>query len=198
MRRLFIVGACTAAWLVATPMQAHPADHLDCMAQPYAAKDQIVVDTYVNGFSTRGSKGPDMAPLMSMLSERAGICADQYAWSPQAIMNAVFHQFGAAMELGLRSKSALTPADLVRLEKAITAADQDRLWGTLERMMGLALSGDAEAASDGGVDQDDETYLGLVIISSGIPLNDTNSEFAGALLASQAIQRLASKRFDSE
>jgi hypothetical protein len=87
---------------------------------------------------------------------------------------------------------------MARLEKAIAAADQDRLWGVIERMMGVSLFGDVEAAPDTASKDSDEQYLGLVIISSGIPVNDTNSEFAGALLASQAIQRQAGKRFESE
>ena len=200
MKRLFIgVGCAVATWLATAPMQAQAADHLDCMAQPYEAKDQKVIDTYIGGYRLQDSKGPDTAPLINVLTQRAGICSDTHQWAPQAIMNAVLYQLGATMEQGLRSKSPLAPADMARLEKAIAAADRQRLWPVLERMMGVTLFGDTEAALDDTASKgDDETFLGLLIMSSGIPINDTNNEFAGALLASQAIQRLAGKRFESE
>jgi hypothetical protein len=198
MQRLFIAVSCFAAAVVTAPMQAQAADHLDCMAQPYEAKDQKAIDTYIDNLSAKDSKGPSTSPLIDMFTQRAGTCADKYQWAPQAIVSAVFFQFGATIEQGLRSKSPLSPADMARLEKAIAAADQDRLWGVIERMMGVSLFGDVEAAPDTASKDSDEQYLGLVIISSGIPVNDTNSEFAGALLASQAIQRQAGKRFESE
>lgn len=184
-----------AAALAAAPVSVQAADHLDCVAQGYDAAQQKTIDGFVKTFTAdKLDKGKTRSDLMSVFAVRAGVCADEYGWSPDAILNAVFYQVGAVMEKGLRHNTPLSGPDMVRLEKAIAAADQDRLWPVLEKMMGATIFGDpAEDVTD-----EDNLYLGLVIMSSGIPMNDKNGSFAGALLASQAIQRLAGKRFGSE
>jgi len=189
-----IAAGSIAAALFAIPLGAHAADHLDCMAQGYDAEQEKVIESFVGSFDTKSLKSEPSGALMGALSARAGACADQHGWSPNAILNAVFHQTGAMMEAGLRRHSPLSDADMVRLLRAINRADQQRLWPILENMMGPFMSGEeAEEPS-----KDDNLYLGLVILSSGIPDNDTSTKFAGALLAAQAIQRLAAKRFASE
>ena len=195
MRSALLAAGGMAAMLFAVS-PAHAATHLDCMAQPYAGKDKEVIDKYVGAYGSKSASknGPDSGPVLSVFSARAGTCGDQHGWAPNAIMNAVFYQLGVAMEQGVRRRSPLSAAEMARLERAVAAADQDRLWGPLEAMMNATIFG-GEGAE---LSDDDDTYLGLVIVSSGIPINNTNSEFAGELLAAQAIQRLVSKRFESE
>lgn len=183
-----------ALLFAAAPTDVRAADHLDCMAQGYDAEQEQVIASFIAALDAADQKSEPSGPLMAALSAHAGACADRHGWSPAAILNAIFHQTGAMMEAGLRGNSPLSDADMARLEKAIAGADQQRLWPILERMMGPLMTG-AEA---GEPSADDTLYLGLVIMSSGIPVDERNTKFAGALLAAQAIQRLAAQRFASE
>lgn len=193
-----LIGATGLAVVLAVaPVSAQAADHLDCMADGYDAAAQKTIDDAIVSMDMRGkdSEKPSLGDLMSMLSAHAGTCADQHGWTSGAILDAMFYQTGVVMEKGLRRNSPLSAADMLRLDKAAAEADQDRLWPVLENMVAASMFGDGTGKD---VSEEDELYVGLVVLSSGIPVTDANNEYAGALLASRAIQRLARKRFETE
>lgn len=194
LRRLATVTGMAALLFVVGPGHAVAAENLGCV-QDYDAAQVKAIDDFVRDFDLDGLDGRDPPEaLLEVYSARAGICADQHKWSSDAVLYAVFYQIGMTLERALRAHSPLSEADMARFDRTVVGADQNRLWPILEKMVGGSVFGtEAEELSES-----DEMFLGMLILSSGIPANEKNSGFAGALLAAQAMQRYSSQHFGSK
>ncbi|AZI34752.1 hypothetical protein NT2_02_03530 [Caenibius tardaugens NBRC 16725] len=174
--------------------QAVAATDMNCV-EAYDAAQVMAIDDFVRDFDLDGLDGRDPPEaLLEVYSARAGACADQHNWSSDAVLYAVFYQIGRTLERALRAHAPLSEADLARFDRTVAGADQNRLWPILEKMVGGSVFG----TETDELSESDEMFLGMLILSSGIPANEKNSGFAGALLAAQAMQRYSSQHFGSK
>lgn len=186
-----LAGIVVAALAFCAP-GALAAENIGCMDAVYGADDQAVFDRFsssfeLGAFSSRGAS----EEVLAVLSARAGDCAETHAWSPDAIEQAVLYKLSGVLDDALVASSSFTPAQWARLKAAYAAADKAIINRLLSPIIDTALDG-AEAPKP---TEADEVYFGRLMLRTGIPATQANSEFVGAWMGAQAMQELFLARF---
>ena len=179
--------ALAAAGLACSVTSASAADNIACMDAPYAAADQRVFDQFNESFELDefSGKGPPVE-VITILSTRAGECAETLDWSPEAIEHATLYRLGKVLDDALVASSVFSPAQWTRLKAAYATSDKAILNRLFRPMIEAELGGDAASKPT----RADELYLGRLMLRTGIPATEANSQFVGAWMAAQAMQEL--------
>lgn len=190
MRRLMIGATVFGAATAVVP--SHAAENLECIESGYTAAEQKVFDDFYAGFSM-GKLDEDGSSdaHIGAISRRAGDCAERNDWQSDAIKQAILYRMSTMLAKALELKTPLTPEQLGRLDKALAEADQEKLRSILGPQIEAGMQGnEGPEMSD-----DDQVYLGLVVLGAGLPLDQTHSEYVGALLGARMMARIAAEKF---
>lgn len=190
MRNLLIGAGMAGAALASVPSLA--ATNLECIEQGYTpGQDKVFNDFYASftiaSLDDEEGSNEHIAPIAA----RAGDCAQVHGWSPEAVTNAIFYRTSRMLAHALELKTPLMPEQMDRLNEAIANADQARLRAILVPQIEASMKGEEGPA----LLEQDQLYLGLIVLGAGLPLDQANSEYAGALLGARMVADIAAEKF---
>ncbi|WP_144037772.1 hypothetical protein [Sphingopyxis sp. KK2] len=126
-----------------------------------------------------------------ILTARAGECAETSNWSPEAIEAATFYRVGKVLEEALMASSSFTPTQWTRLKSAYASADK----AILNRIFAPMIDAEIGGGAAGDASDADQLYLGRLMLRTGLPLTEANSEFVGAWMAARMTQEHFAGKF---
>ncbi|MDR0780191.1 MAG: hypothetical protein LBF16_05790 [Pseudomonadales bacterium] len=177
MRAVVLIGVCAAK-------PAAAAMNIDCISSGYSAEQQATITAQVSVFTMADMGDHMFSALLPMIHDRAEACAQQYGWSPDAMEQAIRYLLATFMQGGLEHSQVMSEDEVRNFKAVIVWADQERLLSTMAPIL------NGSSGSD-----DDEAYLQSLVTAAGLPLEGTLLEFAGALLASMVVQKIAVDNF---
>lgn len=190
LRRL--VSAAIAMVGLAFAVPASAATHIECVDGGYSAQDTATIQKYLADFKAdsfdKQSGGDKLVPIFGA---RAGECAGKYGWSVDAISDSVFYRMASLLEQGLNAHTPFTPEQMQKLNAALARADKDKL----RRIFGPMVEPETSGKNAPAPDEKDSVYLGMLLMSSGLPLDDKTGEFAGALIGARTMKDIFAEKF---
>lgn len=187
-----LVSASLALIGLAAAIPAVAASGLDCVDSGYSAKDSAAIETFLANFSMSDFQGQSgIEKLVPVLAARAGECAGEHGWSVEAISDSVYYSTATVLSRALARHSPFTPEQVQRLDAALERADKARLRKIFGPMV-EAQAGDKPAADPDG---QDSIYLGMMLMSSGVPLDEKGGEYAGAVIATRMMREIYAEKF---
>jgi hypothetical protein len=193
MRTIMIAAALAGLGLAASPALA--ARNLECMNSGYSEEQEQIFADYLENFTVASldeeedEDTPD--PLVDPVSDRAVQCTLEHGWSPDAIYYAITYRLAVLLERALELKTPLSEEEMARMNKAIANADQDRLRAILGPDIEASLNNE-----DGPeMSEQDELYLGLLVLGSGLPMEESYSNYIGLVLGARMMIDITSEKF---
>ena len=193
MREWIIGAALAGAAMAAQPALA--AANLECIDAGYSAEQEKIFDAYYAGFtiaSLDSEESDGSNALVDPVASRAASCALEHGWSQDAIFNAIVFRMSVMLAAALEVKTPLTSEQMSSLEAALAKADQARL----RAILGPGIEASLKGQPDPEMSDDDALYLGLLVIGAGLPMEQTYSEYAGALLGARMMAEMAAEKFE--
>lgn len=187
-----IISGVLAAMLFGVPTTSIAAQNLECISDGYDAAHGREVDAYQNGFRADNGWAPELPGSITVaVSGRAGDCAEQHDWSPEAIEDAIYFRLFTIMHEGMIRNAPFSQAQMQRIDRTIASADQERLRAVVSQIMTSMFGGDeAPEISDA-----DTMFFGRLVLRSGVPATETNGVFVGAYIGATVMPRLIADRF---
>lgn len=187
-----LVSATVIIVVSAIAAPASAASHLECVDTGYSAQGQAAIEKFLTDFDVANfEKQSAGGAVIPVFGARAGECAGQHGWSMDAISDSVFYRMAALLEQGLRRHSPYTVEQMQRLDAALARADKDRL----NRMFGPMMDMEQRSGPHAQPNPEDRMYLGMLLLSSGVPLDEKSGKFAGTLIGALVMKDIYARKF---
>jgi len=168
------------------------ADNLDCVSTGYTAEIAAEIDSFQGIFNAGNGWGPELPQsVFGAVTGRAGQCAEQHGWSPEAIEDAVFFQMFSILRGGVARGTPLSSTQMQRVDQALAGPDQERLRAIVGRQVDSVLGG-AEAPEP---TEAENMFIGRLILRAGVPVTEENGHYVGAYMASVVMPQVIAARF---
>ncbi|EIZ79979.1 hypothetical protein WSK_1345 [Novosphingobium sp. Rr 2-17] len=185
-------AAMALAVACALPASAMAATNIECIDSGYSAKDTATLGKYFANFRYETFDNGAMEKLVPIFAARAGECASEYGWSVDAISDAVFYRTSELLGQALTQRPPYKPEDMKKLETALARADPARM----RKIFGPIVQAQIENSKASEMSGTDETYLGMLLMSSGLPMEGKHvAEFAGALIGARIMKQIYAEKF---
>lgn len=188
-------GLLAAGALAFVAPPAWAANNLACMDGVLIGDHKSMFDDYFKTFRVDKllAEGPSRS-LFAIVTERAGLCADEHGWSPAAIEQAVLYMtMGRMWNEGLETQTIFTAAQWQRVRQVYATMDKAILRRLLEPALDAAFAGEkgpSEQATEA-----DAMYFGRMMLKTGLPMTEENAKFLGNWMASMLMMDIFSERF---
>lgn len=182
-----------AGLVLASPAQA--ASELSCIDTGYADKDVAALETFYGEFKIKDNgESAGLDRFVQGFAARAGECAGTHGWSVDALTDAVFYRTATVLETALLRHAPLSAPDMAKMEAAFARADKARI----RAIFGPMIEAEANGTKAPEIDQKDAVYIGMLLMSAGVPMTDETGEFAGALIAARVMKDMFAEKFAAQ
>ena len=180
-----------ALTLVGFSSTSSAADNLACIEQGYSAGESASFERFYESLRVENLNS-DMPPdILAAVTRQAGECADAHDWPPEAIEDAVLYRLATILRTALERRSPLTPAQMRRITEAVASADQERLGRIFGAIEEAAMNGEDEPQPS----DSDSVFIGRILLRSGVPMTESNAQYAGAVIGARMMGERAQQRF---